>query len=64
VSSNIVGHPIVVGVDGSASALHVPGWAANEAALRGEPLRLVRGVDVAQPALQDDLARARFASAG
>jgi len=34
-------HPVVVGVDGSASALHAVRWAAREARLRGAPLRLV-----------------------
>ncbi|MFJ8780619.1 MULTISPECIES: universal stress protein [unclassified Streptomyces] len=33
--------PIVVGVDGSESALRAVDWAADEAALRGLPLRLV-----------------------
>jgi nucleotide-binding universal stress UspA family protein len=33
--------PIVVGVDGSESALRAVDWAAEEAALRGLPLRLV-----------------------
>lgn len=33
--------PIVVGVDGSASALRAVRWAAHEAAVRGAPLRLV-----------------------
>ncbi|MEU5281172.1 universal stress protein [Streptomyces asoensis] len=33
--------PIVVGVDGSGSSLRAVDWAANEAALRGVPLRLV-----------------------
>jgi nucleotide-binding universal stress UspA family protein len=43
-SSNIVGRPIVVGVDGSASALNAAGWAAEEAAFRRVPLRLVHSV--------------------
>jgi nucleotide-binding universal stress UspA family protein len=42
--SKIVDHPIVVGIDGSASALHAADWAAQEAALRRAPLRLVHGV--------------------
>jgi nucleotide-binding universal stress UspA family protein len=42
---NIVDRPIVVGVDGSASALHAARWAADEAAGRHIPLRLVHGVN-------------------
>ncbi len=42
---NSVGRPIVVGVDGSASALHAAHWAADEAAGRHIPLRLVYGVN-------------------
>jgi len=34
-------HPVVVGVDGSASALHAVRWAAREAERRNAPLRLV-----------------------
>ncbi|MGW5044815.1 universal stress protein [Streptomyces griseoluteus] len=34
-------HPIVVGVDGSEAALRAVDWAADEAALRGAPLRIV-----------------------
>jgi nucleotide-binding universal stress UspA family protein len=45
-SSTIVGRPIVVGIDGSASALHAARWAAEEAAFRRVPLRLVHGVHV------------------
>lgn len=37
---------IVVGVDGSPSALHATSWAAAEAARRNLPLRLVHGVFV------------------
>ncbi|MEW2314373.1 universal stress protein [Streptomyces bauhiniae] len=33
--------PVVVGVDGSESALRAVDWAADEAALRGAPLRIV-----------------------
>jgi nucleotide-binding universal stress UspA family protein len=33
--------PLVVGVDGSELSLHALDWAADEAALRGAPLRLV-----------------------
>ncbi len=35
------GRPVVVGVDGSESALHAVRWAAGEAQRRGAPLRLV-----------------------
>ena len=42
--SKIVGHPIVVGVDGSVSALDAVRWAAEEAALRRVPLRLVHTI--------------------
>jgi nucleotide-binding universal stress UspA family protein len=34
-------HPVVVGVDGSQSALHAVRWAAQEASRRNAPLRLV-----------------------
>lgn len=43
-TSKIVGHPIVVGVDGSVSALHAVRWAAEEAALRRVPLCLTHSV--------------------
>jgi nucleotide-binding universal stress UspA family protein len=33
--------PVVVGVDGSTSATHAAAWAADEAARRGAPLRIV-----------------------
>lgn len=33
--------PIVVGVDGSEASLRAADWAADEAALRGVPVRLV-----------------------
>ncbi|MDT7716893.1 MAG: hypothetical protein QOH09_2885 [Pseudonocardiales bacterium] len=42
---NIVGRPIVAGVDGSTSALRAAQWAADEAAGRHIPLRLVHGVN-------------------
>lgn len=41
---NIVGQPIVVGVDGSDSARNAALWAADEAAARQVPLRLVHAV--------------------
>lgn len=41
---NIVGQPIVVGVDGSDSARYAALWAADEAAARHLPLRLVHAV--------------------
>ena len=50
-TSNSAGHPIVVGVDGSSSALHAARWAANEAALRRVPLRLVHCIPVSAVAL-------------
>jgi nucleotide-binding universal stress UspA family protein len=37
--------PIVVGTDGSAGADRAVAWAADEAALRGRPLRIVHSVD-------------------
>ncbi|MFI7680442.1 universal stress protein [Actinophytocola sp. NPDC049390] len=39
-------HPVVVGVDGSASALRAVRWAAREAASRSTPLRLVHVCDL------------------
>lgn len=45
-TSAVVGRPIVAGVDGSASALHAAGWAADEAARRRVRLRLVHVVSV------------------
>jgi nucleotide-binding universal stress UspA family protein len=44
--NNLTGHPIVAGVDGSASALRAAVWAANEAALRHIPLRLAHAINV------------------
>ncbi|HEX6360351.1 universal stress protein [Actinophytocola sp.] len=38
--------PVVVGVDGSESALHAVRWAADEAARRGAVLRLVHAVEI------------------
>jgi nucleotide-binding universal stress UspA family protein len=45
-SSNGCTRPIVAGVDGSASALHAALWAADEAAHRRLPLRLVYAVNL------------------
>lgn len=44
-TSNIVAHPIVVGVDGSASSMHAARWAAEEASRRRLVLRLVHAVN-------------------
>ncbi|MDT7708642.1 MAG: hypothetical protein QOG20_4249 [Pseudonocardiales bacterium] len=44
-STTAVNRPIVVGVDGSTSALHAALWAADEAAQRHRPLRLVFATD-------------------
>ncbi|HZE29866.1 MAG TPA: universal stress protein [Actinoallomurus sp.] len=46
-SESIVGTPVLAGVDGSVPALHAARWAADEAARRRVPLRLVQVVDVA-----------------
>lgn len=43
-TSNLVRHPIVAGVDGSLPALHAAVWAADEAARRHVPLRVVYAV--------------------
>lgn len=40
-TSNIAGSPIVVGIDGSSSALEAVSWAADQAARRRVPLRLL-----------------------
>lgn len=40
-NSNNSEHPVVVGVDGSESALHAVRWAAQEAERRAAPLRIV-----------------------
>ena len=43
-TSKLVRHPIVAGVDGSLPALHAAVWAADEAARRHVPLRVVYAV--------------------
>jgi nucleotide-binding universal stress UspA family protein len=48
--------PIVVGVDGSRSALHAVRWAATEANRRGAPLRLVHVCALVPPGLPDPVA--------
>ncbi|HVV20667.1 MAG TPA: universal stress protein [Pseudonocardiaceae bacterium] len=48
-SSDIVGTPIVVGIDGSESARHAARWAADEATRGHLPLRLVSAVFAALP---------------
>ena len=45
-TSNVAGRHIVAAVDGSRSALDAVRWAADEAARRGLPLRLVHAVEV------------------
>lgn len=45
-SDSVNGRPIVAGVDGSDSALDAARWAADEAARKGVPLRLVSVVQV------------------
>ncbi|HEU5108477.1 MAG TPA: universal stress protein, partial [Micromonosporaceae bacterium] len=45
--------PIVVGVDGSDSALNAVRWAAREAELRNAPLRLVHVCTVVPPGYVD-----------
>ncbi|MBV1852957.1 universal stress protein [Catellatospora tritici] len=50
--------PIVVGVDGSPTAVEALDWAAAEAELRGLPLRLVYAGDDHGPRLGDDVDQA------
>lgn len=45
--TNVSARPVVVGVDGSASALHATRWAAREARRRDAPLRLVHACQLA-----------------
>ena len=40
--------PVVVGVDGSETALHAVGWATREARRRGAPLRIVHAAPYAE----------------
>jgi nucleotide-binding universal stress UspA family protein len=53
--SNTFTHPVVAGVDGSASALNAALWAADEAAHRRVPLRLVYALTVSALALSGGL---------
>jgi nucleotide-binding universal stress UspA family protein len=53
--SNTFTHPVVAGVDGSASALNAALWAADEAAHRRAPLRLVYALMVSALALSGGL---------
>jgi nucleotide-binding universal stress UspA family protein len=46
VDERVTGQPVVVGVDGSESALRAVEWGAAEAARRGAPLRLVTALAV------------------
>ncbi|OBC00353.1 hypothetical protein A5784_20185 [Mycobacterium sp. 852013-50091_SCH5140682] len=48
-------YPVVVGIDGSAAALHAALWAIDEAAARDVPLRLVSSIDrVGSDAIGDE----------
>jgi nucleotide-binding universal stress UspA family protein len=45
-TNNRLGQPIVVGIDGSLPAVHAAVWAADEAARRHVPVRLVHAIKV------------------
>jgi nucleotide-binding universal stress UspA family protein len=52
-TGNILGQPIVVGIDGSSSALNAALWAADEATRRHLPLRMVHAYEVSTRAYSD-----------
>lgn len=58
-TGNIVGRPVVAGVDGSDTALNAARWAADEAARRRMPLRLVHAVNPSALAYTTELSAPR-----
>jgi nucleotide-binding universal stress UspA family protein len=52
-SDNNIGHAIIVGIDGSAAAVHAAVWAADEARSREVPLRLLTALKQRHASAED-----------